>query len=544
MKHRLFLISEKIGKTDKIIIVIILDYMYRLEKVFMIRRLTILLFGIIIFSGCANNSNILPVEDNRINEASLVFDNKDEVSPEVYDNQMDQKDLDLYGEGAEIINGESAENISGDNGDFVDSNEWKNIVIDESDDEFYNTKTDGENPVINAYKDFISDKEGYYYIWNSTKSEMPVLILTSRCFDMWNYIDEDASLYGESSMGSLYIADKDSEYEIVNIGTIGESSSSLTALKCDENGIYTKTNHGAYCFMPDFEKKSLEVISGAEDDIVNDYFEHAKGIDIANGVAREVNNPDLDSAYEAYEHALRMRFMSTSLTRKKHCGNPSSFMISDKNMTADEIAMKYAVSLVGHIDYGNNSLFEGDIGDIVPEYKDIDLDGDGRFDTINKVVEEKDGTPQNYYIIDFYYGRKLEIRNEMDGFSAAPNEGEVFEFYDIDNDGSDEILATHYTIGTGGSTAWNTAMYTSNEFGEWKMIPIIGERWFDQSLRSLCETVNNNGKYINDYWIRKANLTESGVNFVVDYGWNNDSEDIEALRDYSLSFNPEKRCLN
>lgn len=167
----------------------------------------------------------------------------------------------------------------------------------------------------------------------------------------------------------------------------------------------------------------------------------------------------------------------------------------------------------------------------------------GRIDIISRKLEERDGITWNYYTIDFYYGRELEIRNEMDGFTALPNEGEVFEFSDIDKDGSDEILVAHYTFGTGGSTVWNTTLYTCNELGEWKMLPIIGDRYLDPKLKKLIATLRLEDEYDPNYRIRKTCLTEKGVDVVVDFGYKDGPMLVEKLKDYSMSFETCGRYL-
>ena len=500
------------------------------------RKLILFIFLICILSGCARN--IASVHEEK-NDNAVVMDTDIESSGEndqsIYDGELIQHpDDESIAEKNDSDKDNQKEDAESSEENKV-SPENKSLVIpsEKGDVEFYDVKSNEDNPVIKAFLRYISDREGYYYIWNSPKANMPVLIMADSCVDMWENIGEEAAIFGESSRGILFIADEDQYYKVMEIGTIGDSSSSLTSLRCDENGIYTKTNHGAYCFAPDFDKKELKIVSGAEDEVINDYCEHpGTGIDIFDGNMRETDTPDLEGAYERYDGALRMRFQSTPLARKEK-GKPDKLIIPGKDLSADQIAERYTVNLAGD---GQYSLYEGNIGEVIPEYKDIDIDGDGKIDTINRILEERDGIPWNYYTIDFYYGRKLEIRNGFDGFSAHPNEGEVFEFYDIDKDGCDEILVTHYTFGTGGSTVWNTALYSCNELGEWKMIPIVGERAFDPGLNKLIANLRLSDDYDPSYRIRKTCLTEKGVDVVVDFGYKDGPMVVEILKDYSMTF--------
>ena len=56
-----------------------------------------------------------------------------------------------------------------------------------------------------------------------------------------------------------------------------------------------------------------------------------------------------------------------------------SFFLPCFRMTVEDAVRNYAITLVGN---GKYSDYEGDIGDIIPEYKGRDLDGDGAPDVI------------------------------------------------------------------------------------------------------------------------------------------------------------------
>ncbi|MCR4656974.1 MAG: hypothetical protein K5770_12195 [Lachnospiraceae bacterium] len=130
-----------------------------------------------------------------------------------------------------------------------------------------------------------------------------------------------------------------------------------------------------------------------------------------------------------------------------------------RDMYIEDMMSHYCINLV---DDGKYSDYEGDIGDVILEYKDVDLDGDGEPDAIKRKGQE--------YVIKFSDGGTLETGD----FSSLPNEGEVIEFADISEDNVDEILFTHYTEGTAGPAAWDTTLYTRVD-GEWTAFPVINE---------------------------------------------------------------------
>ena len=128
-----------------------------------------------------------------------------------------------------------------------------------------------------------------------------------------------------------------------------------------------------------------------------------------------------------------------------------------KDLTIEEALEKYAITLV---DGGKYADYEGDIGAIIPAYKDIDLDGDRKTDVIRR-----EGA---HYVIECSSAGTFET----DDFSTSPNEGEIIEFEDTAFRNIDEIMIAHYTIGTGGPAVWDTTVY-SYQKGKWKSFPII-----------------------------------------------------------------------
>ena len=130
-----------------------------------------------------------------------------------------------------------------------------------------------------------------------------------------------------------------------------------------------------------------------------------------------------------------------------------------RNLAIEEAAEKYAITLV---EGGKYADYEGDIGDIIPEYKDVDLDGDRKSDVIRR--------EGNHYVIECSSAGTFTTND----FSSSPNEGEIIEFEDMACRNIDEILVAHYTFGTGGPVVWDTAVY-SYQKGKWKKYPLVDE---------------------------------------------------------------------
>lgn len=85
-------------------------------------------------------------------------------------------------------------------------------------------------------------------------------------------------------------------------------------------------------------------------------------------------------------------------------------------MCIEDAVTKYAITLVDGAKYAD---YEGDIGDVIPEYKDLDLDGDHKSDVI-----KREG---HHYV--FELTRKGTF--ESDDYSVSPNEREVIQFEDL-----------------------------------------------------------------------------------------------------------------
>ncbi len=174
-----------------------------------------------------------------------------------------------------------------------------------------------------------------------------------------------------------------------------------------------------------------------------------------------------------------------------------------KEMTVDEIMENYAISLV---EGGKYRDYEGDIGDVIPAYKNVDLNGDEKPDVIMR--EGK------HYVIEFSDGNELRTGD----YSSAPNEGEVIEFADLGWRNTDEILITHYTSGTAGPTAWDTAIY-SNADGSWKEYPVVDKDSVINSKELQEQIAERTGKPYEASSVRVAGVElGDAVTLLLDFG--------------------------
>ena len=189
---------------------------------------------------------------------------------------------------------------------------------------------------------------------------------------------------------------------------------------------------------------------------------------------------------------------------------PDSLYSLSKEMQSQEKMMTYAVNMV-------DDLQLGDIGDLVPAYKDIDLDGDGLTDLIERIG---DGGYSFGYMFSFSDGAKIGTAMN----SGSPNEGEVIEFYDLDNDNIDEILITHFTGGTAGPECWNTYFLVRDNDGVWQSIPLMSEDQCPYSIGLVNGIQGHNIRFAD------IELTDDGVAVLVDYG---EKDGPDQTYDYS-----------
>ncbi|MCR5773649.1 MAG: hypothetical protein K6G42_01060 [Lachnospiraceae bacterium] len=133
------------------------------------------------------------------------------------------------------------------------------------------------------------------------------------------------------------------------------------------------------------------------------------------------------------------------------------FILPTDRMCLEDAVEKYSITL---FDGGKYHDYEGDIGDVIPEYKDRDLDGDHKPDVIRR--------EGSHYV--FELTRKGTFKT--DDYSVSPNEGEVIQFKDLGCRNFDEIEVVHYTFGTGGTGVSDTVVYSWQD-GEWRAFPVI-----------------------------------------------------------------------
>ncbi|MCR5734467.1 MAG: hypothetical protein K6G22_07685 [Lachnospiraceae bacterium] len=133
------------------------------------------------------------------------------------------------------------------------------------------------------------------------------------------------------------------------------------------------------------------------------------------------------------------------------------FILPTDRMCLEDAVEAYSITF---FDGGKYHDYEGNIGAVIPEYKDRDLDGDHKPDVIRREGQ--------HYV--FELTRKGTF--STDDYSASPNEGEVIQFRDLGCRNFDEIEIVHYTFGTGGPAVWDTAVYSWQD-GEWRAFPVI-----------------------------------------------------------------------
>lgn len=166
------------------------------------------------------------------------------------------------------------------------------------------------------------------------------------------------------------------------------------------------------------------------------------------------------------------------------------FILPTDRMCIEDALEKYSITL---IDGGKYRDYEGDIGDVIPEYKNRDLDGDHKPDVIRR--------EGHHYV--FELTRKGTFTT--DDYSASPNEGEVIQFEDLGCRNFDEIEIVHYTLGTGGPSVWDTAVYSWQD-GEWRAFPIIDKNGVINSSDLLKLIAKETGKPYEAGSVRVADI--------------------------------------
>ncbi len=209
---------------------------------------------------------------------------------------------------------------------------------------------------------------------------------------------------------------------------------------------------------------------------------------------------------------------------------PDSLGALAMEYSIEDLLTVYAVNM---IEDGKYSDYQGDIGEIIEAYKNVDLNGDGKSDKINRSGKG--------YEFEFSDGTGFKTGD----YSASPNEGEIIEFIDMNEDNVDEILIAHYTFGTGGPGIWDTAMYSYVD-GNWKAFPIIDRDGKVYSFELIEYISERTGKPYEDGSVRFASVSideaGNGIDLLVDFGHKDgpsqvyDYEDCVLFSNYDPDF--------
>lgn len=199
------------------------------------------------------------------------------------------------------------------------------------------------------------------------------------------------------------------------------------------------------------------------------------------------------------------------------------FTLPTDSMSVEDAVTAHAITMT---EGGIYADYEGDIGDVIPDYKDKDLDGDHKPDVINRVGD--------HYEIEFTRLDTLITHDYID----SPNEGEVFEFDDLACRNLDEIFVEHYTFGTGGSNVWDTYLYSWQD-GEWVSYPLVDKEGVINSKELRAYIEGETGAAYSTESVRIAGISLSTL--LLDFGKKDGPEYIHDYRTAYLykSFFPE-----
>ncbi len=177
-------------------------------------------------------------------------------------------------------------------------------------------------------------------------------------------------------------------------------------------------------------------------------------------------------------------------------GNVQPSRLYDLSRTTDveELLEKYAVGYTTDNDE-KRVMYSGDIGNLVDAYKGIDLNGDGKPDSISRnVTDAGDEQIKVEYSISITDGPQITTPAVTDYKNMFIIGGDVFEFNDINNDGYDEVLLVQYNCSTAGFMVNDAYLYYVSD-GKWNIYDF--------------------GDDLSD--ITGAELTDDGVAMLVDY---------------------------
>ena len=176
-----------------------------------------------------------------------------------------------------------------------------------------NISEEGRQGVLEAYEEKKSDLGKYYYIWDSSKYEIPLLLIT-------DYIvtdTEDVEIFGMGTASEcrVYYSDPDNEFEIKEMGKLDALSTSYP-VACSDEGLFVANDHFVYQFVPDYKNCTLTLWRGFEDDVVNIAKEHEGWVEFVDGEVVGSDDVDTDMYFNMYHSAIAVSFGDTFETKK------------------------------------------------------------------------------------------------------------------------------------------------------------------------------------------------------------------------------------
>ncbi len=160
--------------------------------------------------------------------------------------------------------------------------------------------------IMELYEKKCSELGKFYYIWDSPKYEIPLLLVTDNAVE-----GEDAEIFrlGSAYDCTVYYADPQNT-ELSKMGEI-MSDSTVYPIAGADDGLFCAGNHSVYQYIPDFKSGKLVLWYGFEDSIINNVSEHREELEITEGEMKDVEKADAEKAYDAYHSATALSFSPT-----------------------------------------------------------------------------------------------------------------------------------------------------------------------------------------------------------------------------------------
>lgn len=164
-------------------------------------------------------------------------------------------------------------------------------------------------------------------------------------------------------------------------------------------------------------------------------------------------------------------------------------------------------------DYVDQIEYEGDMGELFDEYKNLNLSADEQGCRLERIIEKD--TYSLYYRM--WHGDKLLFETgKVDYF---PNALGMLYFEDTNNDGNVEVLYNYYVDSTGGWLVTASSLFEKNEKGEWAEKPIYiyaEEILADSALENMVLDVAATKREF--YNIRDIVMKNGCINMLIDFG--------------------------